>query len=423
MKIVAGLVALGVVLATPVARAAETPDGRAVLATYADIAEAAYADSLLAARRLGDAVEALIAAPAPASLQAARAAWLAARVPYQQTEVYRFGNAIVDDWEGRVNSWPLDEGLIDYVAPSYGAESDENAFYAANVIANSSILVGGRAVDATVIDKELLAGTLHQLGGVEANVATGYHAIEFLLWGQDLNGAGPGAGRRPASDFDPAGCIGGNCERRGAYLRAATGLLIDDLEVMAGYWKAGGKARLDLMAGGPESGLLIMLNGLGSLAYGELAGERMKLGLLLQDPEEEHDCFSDNTHNSHFYDILGMINVYRGEYRGIDGGRVSGPGLSALIAAIDPALDAEMLAKLEATRTAATRMKQRAETLESYDQMIGPGNPEGNTVVQAVIDRLTDQTRTTQRLVAALGLDRVEFTSSDSLGNPEAVFQ
>ena len=32
---------------------------------------------------------------------------------------------------------------------------------------------------------------------VETNVATGYHAIEFLLWGQDLNGTGPGAGNRP----------------------------------------------------------------------------------------------------------------------------------------------------------------------------------------------------------------------------------
>ena len=40
------------------------------------------------AQRLGAAVDALIAEPSAEALQAARAAWLAARVPYQQTEAY-----------------------------------------------------------------------------------------------------------------------------------------------------------------------------------------------------------------------------------------------------------------------------------------------------------------------------------------------
>ncbi len=54
------------------------------------------------------------------------------------------------------------------------------------------------------------------------------------------------------------------------------------------------------------------MTGLGSLSYGELAGERIKLGLMIHDPEEEHDCFSDNTHASHFFDALGIRNVYLG---------------------------------------------------------------------------------------------------------------
>src|SRR3546814_18028996 len=111
-----------------------------------------------------------------------------------QTEVYRFGNAIVDEWEGKVNAWPLDEGLIDYVAPSYGKASKENPLYTANVIGSRSLKLGGEAVDVSNITGKLLAETLHEAGKVEANVATGYHAIEFLLWGQDLNGTGPGAG-------------------------------------------------------------------------------------------------------------------------------------------------------------------------------------------------------------------------------------
>ena len=98
----------------------------AVVGTYADIAQANYTDSLIAAQSLQEAVEVLIATPSAEALEAAKAAWLAARVPYQQSEVFRFGNAIVDDWEGKVNAWPLDEGLIDYVDASYGGPTDEN---------------------------------------------------------------------------------------------------------------------------------------------------------------------------------------------------------------------------------------------------------------------------------------------------------
>ena len=126
-------------------------------------------------------------------------------------------------------------------------------------------------------------------------MATGYHAIEFLLWGQDLHGTGPGAGERPYTDYDTANCTGGNCDRRAQYLAAASDLLVSDLEEMVGNWKADGAARKGLVDGEPKAGLSTILTGMGSLSYGELAGERMKLGLLLHDPEEEHDCFSDNT--------------------------------------------------------------------------------------------------------------------------------
>ncbi|TJX32192.1 MAG: peptidase, partial [Mesorhizobium sp.] len=178
---------------------AET-EAKAVIKTYADIGLAKYEDSLTTAQALDKAVDALLANPSAETLNAARDAWKASRVPYQQTEVYRFGNKIVDDWEGEVNSWPLDEGLIDYVAKSYGTESDANSLYTANVIASKEIEINGKKVDASKLSLEFLSGTLQQAGGVEANVATGYHAIEFLLWGQDLHGTGPGAGERPYTD-------------------------------------------------------------------------------------------------------------------------------------------------------------------------------------------------------------------------------
>ena len=389
-----------------------------VMSHYADLAQAKYQDSLTSARALQKAVNALVAKPTQANLAAAREAWTAARVPYQQSEVYRFGNAMVDDWEGKVNAWPLDEGLIDYVAASYGAESEENPGYRANVIANKSFAFAGKTIDAGRIDKGLLE-SLHELGGVEANVATGYHAVEFLLWGQDLNGTGPGAGSRAASDFDPANCSWGNCDRRAAYLKAATDLMVDDLAWMAAQWGPGGDAR----KAAAKSGLSAILTGMGSLSYGELAGERMKLGLLLHDPEEEHDCFSDNTHASHYYDALGIRNIYLGEYRRIDGSTMKGPGVSALVAKSAPAVDKEMRAMLDATMAAMGALVTSAEGGEAYDQMIGEGNKAGNARVQAAVDALTAQTRSIEKVVASLGLEKIAFEGSDSLDNPAAVFE
>ncbi len=393
----------------------------AVLSTYADIAHAGYEDALTSAQALDAAIDALIAQPSSATLSTARSAWIAARMPYQQTEVYRFGNAIVDDWEGRVNAWPLDEGLIDYVDASYGGESDENPFYTANVIANTQIVAGGETIDATEITPALLE-SLQEAGEIEANVATGYHAIEFLLWGQDLNGTDAGAGNRPATDFDTANCTNGNCDRRAAYLKAASTLLLDDLQEMVDNWAADGEARKTVLAD-TNAGITAILTGIGSLSYGELAGERMKLGMLLHDPEEEHDCFSDNTVNSHYADQLGIRNVYTGHYRRLDGSVVSGPSVGELIAAKDAALDAEIREKLDATTTAMAEMRARGESIEAYDQMIGEGNEAGNAVVQKAIDGLIAQTRSVERAFATLDLTPVELEGSDSLDNPDAVFQ
>jgi putative iron-regulated protein len=411
--------ALGLCIATP-ALAVEKAD---VLNTYADIAAANYDDSRITAVTLQAAVDALIANPSAEALQAAKTAWLAARVPYQQTEAFRFGNAIVDDWEGKVNAWPLDEGLIDYVDTSYGGATDENELAALNVVASPSFTLSGTEIDAAAITPAFLAETLHEADGVESNVATGYHAIEFLLWGQDLNGHGVGAGSRPWTDY-AAGedCTGGNCDRRAEYLKAATDLLVSDLEWMTAQWVDGGAARAELTET-DATGISAMLTGMGSLSYGETAGERMRLGLMLNDPEEEHDCFSDNTHNSHYYDGLGVQNVYLGEYVRVDGTLVSGASLSDLVAETDAALDTEVQAKLSATMLGLGRIKSAAEAGFAYDQMLERGNAAGEELVMGGVNGLIDQTRSFERVVAALGVDEIAFEGSDSLDSPEAVFE
>jgi putative iron-regulated protein len=411
-------VGAALLVATPVA--ADTPSAVEVLTTYANIAQAEYEDSLATAETLKAAIAALVADPTEETLTKARTTWKAARVPYQQTEGYRFGNAIVDDWEGKVNAWPLDEGLIDYVDGSYGDSSDENPLYVANVIANKEIKLGGETIDASAITKDLIASKLHEAGEVESNVATGYHAIEFLLWGQDLNGTGPGSGARPATDFSSANCTGGNCDRRVAYLTTAADLLIDDLKEMVADWGADGAARAALLKD-EQGGLTTILTGLGSLSYGELAGERMKLGLLLHDPEEEHDCFSDNTHNSHYYDQIGMMAIYTGRYTRVDGSTVSGPSLAELAAEKAADANTKLLTDMDATLAAMKVMKETADSGRmAYDQMLAEDNPEGNKIVDTVVSALVTQAKSVEAVVAALGL-KIEVEGSDSLDNPSAV--
>jgi len=395
-----------------------------VLKTYADIAEAVYEDSLDTAKVLRSVIRNFVNNPTEQNLQDAKDAWLAARVPYQQSEVYRFGNPIVDDWEGKVNAWPLDEGLIDYVETnSYGDQSDENENYVSNVIANKLIKINGKNVSTSPITKELIAEKLQEAGGVEANVATGYHAIEFLLWGQDLNGTDAGAGSRPATDFNISNCSNGNCERRAEYLKVATDLLIDDLEEMASNWRSNGQARNDLMSGGTKKGLTAIITGLGSLSYGELAGERMQLGLMLHDPEEEHDCFSDNTHNSHYYDHIGMINVYTGKYVGVNGRIISGVGLGDLVRQKNASLHNEMMNKLSETLISMNHMKKTAEAGKSYDQMLASDDDHGNQIIQDVVDHLKEQTLSIEKLIAVLDLNAIGFEGSDSLDDPQKVFE
>ena len=402
--------------ATPAPAAGKVDDAaaKAVVAHYADMVFAVYSDAESTAKTLQSAVDAFLAKPNADTLKAAKAAWVAARVPYLQSEVFRFGNTIIDDWEGQVNAWPLDEGLIDYVDKSY-EHALGNPGATANIIANTEVQVGEDKVDVKDITAEKLA-SLNELGGSEANVATGYHAIEFLLWGQDLHGNGPGAGERPASDYvEGAGGTGGHNDRRRAYLKAATDLLVSDLEEMVNNWKPGvaDNYRATLEAESGESVLRKMLFGMGSLSLGELAGERMKVALEANSSEDEHDCFSDNTHNSHFYNGLGIRNVYLGEYTRVDGSKVSGPSLSSLVAKADAATDATLRADLDDTQAKLQVIVDNANKGGHFDQLIAAGNTAGNQVVRDAIAALVKQTGAIEQAAGKLGITDLNPDNAD----------
>lgn len=389
---------------------------KTVVEHYTNIAQATYQDALTQAKKLKVAIEVFISTPNDQNLQAAKAAWLTARVPYQQSEVFRFGNKLVDDWEGQLNAWPLDEGFIDYVdTKDYQHELGNEVANLNLIAANKPIKVGSTSVDVSNITPELLA-SLNELGGSEANVATGYHAIEFLLWGQDLNGTGPGAGNRPTTDYASGkDCTNQHCERRKAYLQAAADLLVSDLEWMTNQWAPGIKDnyRAQLLQAAPSMGLRKMLYGMGSLALGELAGERIKVALEANSTEDEHDCFSDNTHNSHFYNAKGIENIYYGRYLSVDGYQLEGPSLYSLVYKQN-AKKAKALSKpFNQTQQAFELMVATAESGMTFDQMIAPNNKKGHKIANQAIDALVEETQAIKEIASLVGVKQLKPDTAD----------
>ena len=321
-----------------------------LMISYANMAHAAFKDSLDTAKSLQAAIDTYVATPTQANLDAAKAAYKAARQPYSQTEIFRFDEGFVtpndkraigsvDSWEGQVNAWPLDEALIDYVSDTYEGEYSSQD----NIINSDSITVGSVKQDTSTITPELLA-EMNEIGGSEANVTTGYHAIEFMLWGQDTNGVNEGAGNRPVSDYvtEAGQCTSGDtvnddasiCERRGAFLKAAAQLLVNDLTVMEAEWQpdSDNTLRSDLMARKYDNGLRQVMYQMGSLALGELASERMQVAFVTGSTEDEHECFSDLTHLSYANNARGIQNVFNGSYETVAGKTVGGYGIKNYLA-------------------------------------------------------------------------------------------
>lgn len=402
-------------LVAPAMASATTVSKQQVVSHYADLAHSVYSDSLTTAQGLDKAIDVFIASPSQQSLDKARTAWKAARVPYQQSEVFRFGNPVVDDWEGQLNAWPLDEGLIDYVADDYQYELGNDGAKA-NIVASKFVQVGNQKVDTANITPELLAD-LNEIGGSEANVATGYHAIEFLLWGQDLNGTKPGAGQRQYSDFAYGeACTNGNCERRREYLKAASVLLQNDLSWMTQQWSPEVKDnyRAELLADSADNGLRKMLFGMGSLSLGELAGERMKVALEANSTEDEHDCFSDNTHNSHYYNEQGIYNVYTGTYKRVNGTLVSGPSIHDLVANKDKDAAESIQAEFDRARRQVYTLVESAEKQDqAFDQLIAAGNQAGNALVNESIMALVKQTASIEQAASIIGVSNLNPDTAD----------
>lgn len=316
-------------------------DKLAVATTYADLALASYDASIDSTRAMQKSLDRFLAEPAAGTLKAARTAWVTARDDYIPTEPFRFYGGPIDDPEdgpeGKINAWPMDEGYIDYVEgkPGSGIVNDMKAY---------------KKITTDVIVEA------NERGG-ETNISSGWHAIEFLLWGQDQSKDGPG--NRPASDYSSAP----NAKRRATYLRLTTRQLIADLTSVRDQWaKQGGEFRSSFLAD-PNQAVTRILRGIGALNSGELAGERMAVALESQDQEDEHSCFSDNTNADVVNDLKGIKMVYLAEFPG-----VSGPSLHSLVAKEDGELAKRLRSQMDATLAKAEAFPATFETMLAADE-------------------------------------------------------
>ncbi|MGR6875088.1 imelysin family protein [Pseudomonas sp. HK3] len=423
----------------------------AVLSTNADIALAAYTDSVETAKALKTALATFKTTPDATNLEAAKKAWLVSREPYGQTEVYRFRNSPIDSTdyssedgpEGDLNAWPLGEALIDYV------QTNATDFTASQVgvTANSAEINSNGVVDGTVANQNIIQSDITINAALLANTATasdehdviaGYHAIEFLLWGQDLNGnngttngtdrhtavnTGVAGGQRLLTDFtidvaNPAS----DAARRHAYLEVAVDKLIADLESVRDGWKAGADYRTAFTTIANESQakqkLTEILTGMGTLSEGELAGERMQIAYSSNSQEDEHSCFSDNTHRDVWLNAEGVSNSFYGQYAGYDSdqngtddvitNKVNGYGINDYLR--DVGLDSladEAAAKFAVTETNYKAIDTKAGEGFPFDVLIMDENRNATNPVALTIIALNKQSNAIQDIATELGLGDV----------------
>ena len=380
MKRIIGLLLLAAMSAVLLSACADDgPDDdlkQDVVNNYADGVHHLYSRSLESARALDAAVDRFIADPTPAHLEAAKRIWLEARDDYGPTEAFRFYDGPIDNPddgpEGLINAWPLDEAYIDYVEGDLtaGIINDPDTY--------------------PVIDAALLV-SLNEEGG-EENVSTGWHAIEFLLWGQDLSSNGPGA--RSVEDYTTAD----NADRRATYLAVASDVLVSHLQDMVDAWAPGrsDNYRAGFVSADPDDSIQKIITGIGELSRGELAGERMTVAYEERSQEDEHSCFSDNTKADIVANAVGIQIVYSGDYGG-----VSGPGVMDLVAAVDEELAEQLDVQIRASVNLANMIPS------PFDQHLLEGVSDqayGRQAVQNTIVSLENQTDTIVEAAEEIGI-------------------
>lgn len=375
-------------------------ENKELLSNYATIAYTNYNDALNDAKALQNAINEFSKNPTEENFQKTKDAWKQSRESYGTTEAFRLSNGPIDaedGWiakkygalEGQINAWPLDENMIDYTIDADGKRTKGNI-----IDTIGKFNPGGekpKAINVTNITVDAIT-ELNENGG-EANVATGYHAIEFLLWGQDqdysnfiedkvTNGATT-AGQRPLSDFTTDKFA----QRRLAYLQTASQKLVQDLEVVAKAWDKNISTNCQKDATGCYRGAILgelkgkdskknipqkialkqILSGMGVFIKSELANERIAVAVLTPSEEDEHSCFSDNTHRDIATNYQGFKNILTGSYKDIKG--------ASLLDKVDSKTKADITTLMSSIEDKIAKIDTTANTTAHFDYQIKAENP------------------------------------------------
>ncbi len=381
----------------------ESVKSQSILSAYSDIALANYDDALKDAINLKFRIDAFATNPNEQTFQEAKKAWLLSRESYGQTEIFRLSNGPIDaeeGWvadaygalEGQLNAWPLDENMIDYTVDANGEKTSGNI-----IDTNGVFNPGGeeaQPVNVNNITVDALTA-LNENGG-EANVSTGYHAIEFLLWGQDqdysnfmkdsVTKGALTAGQRPLSDFTNDS----KAQRRLAYLKAAADKVVQDLKVVKSAWEKGVDGTTGLYQAAlqgeltgananknipTKEALSQILAGMGVFIKSELANERIAVAVLTPSEEDEHSCFSDNTHRDILTNYLGFKNILTSTYNG----KKYGP---SMLDAVDAQTKARIVNLMGSIESKINEIDKLAKTKEHFDYQIHLGNPHAKNIVK-----------------------------------------
>ena len=373
------------------------------LESYSNIALDNYTDALKDAKNLKISIDKFVSNPTQENLDSAKKAWLQARESYGSTEIFRLANGPIDSedgWiaetygalEGQINAWPLDENMIDYTIDADGKRTSGNI-----IDTIGKFNPGGeesKEVDVTKITVEALT-ELNENGG-EANVSTGYHAIEFLLWGQDqdynnfledkiTNGAMV-AGLRPLSDFT----TDKDAKRRLEYLSVVTQKLVEDLSVATSAWEKDIKGNAGLYRAallgklkGKEKDKNLdkketmkqIIAGMGVFIKSELANERVAVAVLTPSEEDEHSCFSDNTHRDLVKNYEGFKNILTSTYNG----KKYGESLLDSLNKDDKDRVLKLMSDIEEKIDSVDKI---AKTQAHFDYQIKPEHPQAKVLVK-----------------------------------------
>jgi putative iron-regulated protein len=326
----------------------KTPVTESVLIeNYRELVSSLYKQCVVTVDHLNQKIEFFIQHVNEDNFYELRQQWINSKQCYSMAEATRFSGTYIDEIDTLINAWPIDELYIDYTLTK-----------------PKSGIIGNEQINIT---QSNLFKLNEQQG--ETNISIGYHAIEFLLWGQDFNADGPG--ERLWTDYSERT----DAKRRKTYLITIGALLQSHMNDLLFEWESNPNQLQNIDQ---------IISGLGTFIKAELVGERMQVALDTFDQEDEQSCFSDQTNNDIISNIKGVLSVLTGHLNLKNQSHfVKEPGLIDLFRQKDYDLSEKLLIDIN---QALDLMKQL--TLP-FDQAILPTNPSQRKIIEDVANLMS----------------------------------